>query len=132
MDEFLEWCRVFLLHLDQDDQDRWGAAVDLLRDDKARLVRIDIETASIITLNEEDNKNQATEMMNTISSFMLNTTQAIQQSPEVAPLMFKLLSNCLFMYPQGKLDESIVPVTNKIVNPYSNIERIIRDIISEL
>jgi hypothetical protein len=37
-----------------------------------------------------------------------------------------------FMYPQGKLDESIVPVTNKIVNPYSNIERIIRDIISEL
>ena len=34
-----------------------------------------------------------------------------------------------FMYPQGKINES---VENKIINPYSNIERIIHNIISEL
>jgi hypothetical protein len=37
-----------------------------------------------------------------------------------------------FMYPQGKLDESVIHTSNKIVNPYNNIERIIHDIISEL
>lgn len=35
-----------------------------------------------------------------------------------------------FMYPQNKLAESVNP--NQIVNPYSDIERIIHDIISEL
>ena len=34
-----------------------------------------------------------------------------------------------FMYPQGKINES---VENKIINPYNNIERIIHNIISEL
>lgn len=35
-----------------------------------------------------------------------------------------------FMYPQGKLTESVN--ANKIINPYTNIERIIHNIISEL
>lgn len=35
-----------------------------------------------------------------------------------------------FMYPSGKINESID--TNKIINPYNNIERIIHNIISEL
>lgn len=37
-----------------------------------------------------------------------------------------------FMYPQGKLSESVNPTGNRIINPYSNIEKIIHDIISEL
>jgi hypothetical protein len=37
-----------------------------------------------------------------------------------------------FMYPQGKITESVNPTGNRIVNPYSNIEKIIHDIISEL
>lgn len=37
-----------------------------------------------------------------------------------------------FMYPQGKLDESVIVAKNQIINPYSNIEKIIHDIISEL
>lgn len=37
-----------------------------------------------------------------------------------------------FMYPQGKITESVNPNGNRIVNPYSNIEKIIHDIISEL
>lgn len=37
-----------------------------------------------------------------------------------------------FMYPQNKLDESVIASSSKIVNPYSDIERIIHDIISEL
>jgi len=37
-----------------------------------------------------------------------------------------------FMYPQGKITESVNPSGNRIINPYSNIERIIHDIISEL
>lgn len=35
-----------------------------------------------------------------------------------------------FMYPSGKINESVD--TNKIINPYNNIERIIHNIISEL
>ena len=34
-----------------------------------------------------------------------------------------------FMYPQGKINES---VEQKIINPYSNVERIIHNILSEL
>jgi hypothetical protein len=38
-----------------------------------------------------------------------------------------------FMYPAGKITESVNPSsTNTIINPYQNIDRIIRDIISEL
>lgn len=37
-----------------------------------------------------------------------------------------------FMYPQGKLSESVNPSGNRIINPYANIEKIIHDIISEL
>jgi len=37
-----------------------------------------------------------------------------------------------FMYPQGKITESVNPSGNRIINPYSNIEKIIHDIISEL
>jgi|TARA_R110000868_G_scaffold8843_7_gene45097 hypothetical protein len=37
-----------------------------------------------------------------------------------------------FMYPQGKITESVNPNGNRIINPYSNIEKIIHDIISEL
>ena len=36
-----------------------------------------------------------------------------------------------FMYPAGKITES-VNQSNTIINPYQNIDRIIRDIISEL
>lgn len=36
-----------------------------------------------------------------------------------------------FMYPQGKMNES-VQFQNQIVNPYANMERIIRNILSEL
>jgi len=37
-----------------------------------------------------------------------------------------------FMYPQGKLSENVNSSGNRIINPYSNIEKIIHDIISEL
>jgi hypothetical protein len=36
-----------------------------------------------------------------------------------------------FMYPAGKITES-VNQSSTIINPYQNIDRIIRDIISEL
>ena len=37
-----------------------------------------------------------------------------------------------FMYPQGKINESIVSATTEEVNKYANVERIIHDIISEI
>ncbi|MFN9951716.1 MAG: hypothetical protein ACK55I_01350 [bacterium] len=36
-----------------------------------------------------------------------------------------------FMYPQGKINES-VDQSKTIINPYSNVERIIHNILSEL
>lgn len=109
-------------HLDPADQQRFEPALELLRDDQARLVRIDIETDSITAVDDEEDKQAANEMMTAVSGYVAQTVAAIEQNPTVAPIMFKLLEIALNSFKFGKhaqdeLNELFGSVMEKIQNP---------------
>lgn len=109
-------------HLDPADQERFDQALEMLRDDQARLVRIDIETDSITAIDDEEDKQAANEMMTAVSGYVAQTVAAIEQNPTVAPIMFKLLEIALNSFKFGKhaqdeLNELFGSVMEKIQNP---------------
>jgi hypothetical protein len=71
--------------------DMFKKAVALLRDDKLRGFRIDIETDSIIEPDQQQMQQARTELMGAISQFLPQAMQAGAQSPELKPLLARLL-----------------------------------------
>lgn len=63
----------------------------LLRDDRMRSFRIDIETDSTTQTDENAEKQRRTEFAGAVSGFMDKMTQAVQLEPEIAPLAGELL-----------------------------------------
>ena len=71
--------------------DMFKKAVELLRNDKLRGFRIDIETDSIIEPDQQQMQQARTELMGAISQFLPQAMQAGAQSPELKPLLARLL-----------------------------------------
>jgi hypothetical protein len=66
-------------------------AVELLRNDKLRGFRIDIETDSIIEPDQQEMQEARTQLMGAISQFLPQAIEAGAQSPELKPLLARLL-----------------------------------------
>jgi hypothetical protein len=66
-------------------------AVKLLRNDKLRGFRIDIETDSLIEPDQQEMQASRTQLMQAISQFLPEAIQAGAQSPELKPLLARLL-----------------------------------------
>jgi regulator of protease activity HflC (stomatin/prohibitin superfamily) len=71
--------------------DMFKKAVALLRNDKLRGFRIDIETDSIIEPDQQQMQQARTELMGAISQFLPQAVAAGAQSPELKPLLARLL-----------------------------------------
>lgn len=71
--------------------DTFQAAIKLLRDDKLRGFRIDIETDSMIEADKQATQQARTELLTAISQFLPEALQAGAQVPTLQPLMGKLL-----------------------------------------
>jgi hypothetical protein len=71
--------------------DMFKKAVELLRNDKLRGFRIEIETDSIIEPDQQQMQQARTELMGAISQFLPQAMQAGAQSPELKPLLARLL-----------------------------------------
>jgi hypothetical protein len=71
--------------------DMFKKAVELLRNDKLRGFRIDIETDSIIEPDQQQMQQARSELMGAISQFLPQAMQAGAQSPELKPLLARLL-----------------------------------------
>jgi hypothetical protein len=71
--------------------DMFQKAVKLLRDDKLRGFRIDIETDSIIEPDQQQMQQARSELMSAISQFLPQAMEAGAQSPELKPLLARLL-----------------------------------------
>lgn len=67
------------------------SAVELLRNDKLRGFRIEIETDSLIEPDQAETQKARTELMGAISQFLPQAMQAGAQSPELKPLLARLL-----------------------------------------
>lgn len=66
-------------------------AVKLLRNDKLRGFRIDIETDSLIEPDQQEMQQARTQLMTAISQFLPEAIKAGAQAPELKPLMARLL-----------------------------------------
>jgi hypothetical protein len=69
----------------------FSAALDLLRSDRLRSFRIDIETDSTIAADEQADKESRVEFLTAIGGYMQQALAASQQMPGLAPLMGKAL-----------------------------------------
>ncbi len=66
-------------------------AIELLRNDKLRGFRIDIETDSLIEPDQQEMQQARTALMQAISQFLPEAIKAGAQAPELKPLMARLL-----------------------------------------
>jgi hypothetical protein len=71
--------------------DMFQKAVALLRNDKLRGFRIDIETDSLVEPDQQEMQQARTQLMGAISQFLPQAMEAGAQSPELKPLLARLL-----------------------------------------
>lgn len=71
--------------------DMFQQAVKLLRNDKLRGFRIDIETDSLVEPDQQQMQEARTQLMGAISQFLPQAIEAGAQSPELKPLLARLL-----------------------------------------
>lgn len=108
-------------YLDEEDKANFDAALVILRDDKARLVRIDIETDSLVALNEQDNKQDAMDLLNAMGP-LSQALSNIRETPEAAPALTKIIQIALDKFRLGKQASSEVSslfntLAEKMANP---------------
>lgn len=75
----------------QEVQMNFGAVVALLREDSVRGFRIDVETDSTVALDEQQERQDALEFMNSITTFLGTAAQLGGAVPELTPLLGEIL-----------------------------------------
>lgn len=68
-----------------------AAAIQLLRDDKVRGFRIDIEDESTIAQDDQEDKQSRTDFITAVSAFLQQAIPAVQAVPELGELLGKML-----------------------------------------
>lgn len=109
-------------YMDPEDQQRFDQALVVLRDDKSRLVRVDIETDALLAINAQEDKENSIELMDAFSKVAPALFQAVQQTPEMAAVGFKLMQVWLGNFRYGKnaedeLKQAFDQIYQKIQNP---------------
>lgn len=101
----------FLAELDPNPLQLFEQAVELLRNDALRTFRIDIETDSTIAVDEGMEKQQRIELLNAAGQFLQQATNAVQNMPDIAPLMGHLMLFGLKGFKMGRDLETIFEET---------------------
>ncbi|MCC6889624.1 MAG: hypothetical protein IT536_13905 [Hyphomicrobiales bacterium] len=89
--------------------------VALLRSDKLRGYRIDIETDSTVFEDEATRKQETVEAMTAIGSFMREALPVVQAVPELSPLAFAMLEMGVRQLKQGRAVEDVIEQTKQAV-----------------
>lgn len=74
-----------------EEQAAWPQVLQLLQDDTERKVRVDIETDSTITMNENADIEQRNYLAKTMFEGLASTSQAMQQNPSFAAVSAQVL-----------------------------------------
>jgi hypothetical protein len=69
----------------------WDDVFKLLRNDPERRYRIDIETDSIVSPDDQAEQQEAMQFVTAVGGFLKEAVAASQQQPELAPLLAKML-----------------------------------------
>lgn len=82
--------------------------VDVLRSDKLRGYRIDIETDSTVFEDEAALKEQTVEVMTAVGTFMREALPVVQAVPELSPLAFEMLEMGVRRLKRGRALEDVI------------------------
>lgn len=91
----------------------WEQVGQLLQDDAARNFRIDIETDSTIGEDEQQQKEERLEMLKAVADFLREAIPAIQQNPQMGPLLGQMLLFTLRSFKAGRTLENVFEATMK-------------------
>ncbi len=116
--------------LDPEDKQRYTAALDLLRNNRRGRFRIDFETDSTISINQDWKKKQAIETANAITKMMESTAKTAQEMPELADAELRIMKHVVGELTDGKLflDEitdaiqKTIDAVNQPKEPEPNVE----------
>ncbi|MGE4259220.1 MAG: hypothetical protein AB7F19_07750 [Candidatus Babeliales bacterium] len=90
------------------DPQTFQQAVQLLKDDKLRSFRIEIDTDSMLAIDDAESKSSAMEFLNTVTPFMKEAIPAVQQDPRLGPLMRELLMFTARQFKSGRPLEAVI------------------------
>jgi hypothetical protein len=85
--------------------------IKVLRSDKLRSYRVDIETDSTVFEDAENEKQQRIELITAMTAYLEKAIPSVQMVPELAPLTFETLAFGLRAFKAGKSLEEIVDQT---------------------
>ena len=108
--------------LDPEDKQRYVAALELLKNNRRSRFRVDFETDSTISINQEWKKQQAIDTANAITKMLETTAKTAQDMPELAEAELKIMKHVIGELTDGKLfmDEiidSIQTTIDKVAEP---------------
>ncbi len=89
--------------------------LQILRSDKLRGYRIDIETDSTVFEDDAAVKQQTTEALTAIGGFFREALPAVQQAPELAPLAFEMVGMAARNLKKGRELEDIIEQTKNAI-----------------
>jgi hypothetical protein len=89
--------------------------MQILRSDKMRGYRIDIETDSTVFEDEATVKQQITELLTAIGQFIREGLPAAQASPELTPLLFEMMGVAVRHLKQGRQLEDVIEQTKDAI-----------------
>jgi hypothetical protein len=106
----------------EQDQPYVQQALDMLRNDVTRNFRIDIETDSMVEADEQEQKAQAIELLTGTGTFMKDVMPAVEQAPEIAPLLMEVFMFALRRYKtsktiEGQYQETFDKITESMKQP---------------
>lgn len=90
--------------------------VQLLRDDKLRSYRLDIESDSTVVPDEQADKDSWNELLGEVSNFMTNAMPIGQTVPEMVPVLGEMLLATIRKYRAGKsLEDSVETAIGQLI-----------------
>lgn len=91
------------------------AVVKLLRDDRMRGFRIDVETDSLVEADQNQEKANANELVSALGNFFKEFGPVVQAQPPLAPMVSQLLCFALRRYKVGaELEETVEKAMNEV------------------
>ena len=93
----------------------WQEVMKLVRDDKMRSFRVDVETASTVALDEQQAKESRNEFLGAVGGFLNNALPVMAESPDLAPAIAEALSFTVRGYRAGRgLESAFEEAVSKI------------------
>jgi hypothetical protein len=81
------------------DRPSWETVLAFIRNEPERRFLIDIETDSSVASDQQAQQQQAVQFMSAVGSYVKAATDAVQQTPELLPLMGKMLEWAVRQFP---------------------------------